>query len=442
MSDSNEMPVTTLGAIGSKATPVPIGSLPLPPSILTAITAADTPSDDRDSHVFFRPLRLGESSPGYVYFQTLVDHFLNKTKGGRRPSDLVTLKRHWEYMLLNLSLATLQRSWILVALSQKSYSSDTWLKHHKLKYTATKTIVDYLQDEHLVDVRRGRQYKNNPSRTRLFPSKELQQELIALSLNAEEPIEPPYLTINEPSAGYGEVIGELPDSHPDMADMTLINNFLRGHRWACKGPVRLVYKHNPFSSGRLVTAFQSLPDRRMRVRISTLIDGKPICEVDFNANHLRLNLAVFNGEDAGETPYEDIRDIAGDVDRNKVKLFITRAMGADSELKAALACRQEGISQELFNSLKAATLQRYPNIRLFDGFGIHAQSLEGQILKDVMLAGVRAGKVVLPVHDAVAVVLEDSEWAQGQMLEAWASHANSDNGTARARVKVDYGLDI
>ena len=74
---------------------------------------------------------------------------------------------------------------------------------------------------------------------------------------------------------------------------------------------------------------------------------------------------------------------------------------------------------------------------LFKGFGIHAQSLEGQILKDVMLAGVTAGKIVLPVHDAVAVVQDDAAWAKEQMLEAWGRHANCEGGTARARLKID-----
>lgn len=39
--------------------------------------------------------------------------------------------------------------------------------------------------------------------------------------------------------------------------------------------------------------------------------------------------------------------------------------------------------------------------------------------------------------DAVAVVQEDAEWAQDKMLEAWAKHANSEGGTARARLKID-----
>jgi hypothetical protein len=40
-----------------------------------------------------------------------------------------------------------------------------------------------------------------------------------------------------------------------------------------------------------------------RVRINTLMDGEPIAEIDFNANHLRLQLAVLHKRDAGNKPY-------------------------------------------------------------------------------------------------------------------------------------------
>ena len=75
-------------------------------------------------------------------------------------------------------------------------------------------------------------------------------------------------------------------------------------------------------------------DRRARIRINTLIDGQPICEVDYNANHLRLNLAMFAKEYAGETPYEDICIESGVASRDMVKKFITVAMGASSEMAA------------------------------------------------------------------------------------------------------------
>jgi hypothetical protein len=44
---------------------------------------------------------------------------------------------------------------------------------------------------------------------------------------------------------------------------------------------------------RLFTPFQNLPDRKVRVSTNTLIDEQPICDVDFNTNHLRFNFAFF-----------------------------------------------------------------------------------------------------------------------------------------------------
>ena len=42
----------------------------------------------------------------------------------------------------------------------------------------------------------------------------------------------------------------------------------------------------------------------------------------------------------------------------------------------------------------------------------------GQILKQVMLEGVEQGIVALPVHDAVAVMQDNANWAKEAMLRA------------------------
>jgi hypothetical protein len=75
----------------------------------------------------------------------------------------------------------------------------------------------------------------------------------------------------------------------------------------------------PLTKAGLYTPFQNLPDRLARVRINTLIDGEPIAEIDFNANHLRLQLAVLHKQDAGDTPYEDIGSASGINDRESSK---------------------------------------------------------------------------------------------------------------------------
>ena len=218
-----------------------------------------------------------------------------------------------------------------------------------------------------------------------------------------------------------------------MGDMIAINEFLRPHRWACKAPIRLVYKHSPFQGGRLITPFQSLPDRRARIRINTQIDGQPICEVDYNANHLRLNLALFAKEYAGETPYEDICIESGVASRDMVKKFITVAMGASSEMAARNSLARERFNGDLFNRIHSAVQKRYPKLKLFNGWGIFAQNLEGQILKDVMLEGIKEDIVCLPVHDAVAVQQQHQDWAREVMLETWQAHLDG----VGTKVKVD-----
>jgi hypothetical protein len=396
------------------------------------------PPDDDKHHSFLKPKSLNPQSKSYSEFDGFVRFCIDGTAGNRGPKQLATLRRHFESILLSLSWAMYKRQWVLVALDSHAYSKDEWLKSYGFTHTYTKSVIEYLESKELITVKAGKRYAKKPTRTRIYPTENLQLTLWKFFLDSEQPIEPPYVTINEPTGGYGEVIACLDEGHPDFKDMAMINEFLKGHKWACKAPVRLVYKHTPFSSGRLITPYQGLPDRKIRLRINTLIDGQPICEVDFNANHLRLNLAVIAGEDAGDTPYEDIGELAGNIERQRIKMYTTIAMGSSSRDDARGACYKEGISNSLFDLIEAAVLKRYPKVGLYIGFGVNAQSLEGQILKQVMLEGVDRGIVALPVHDAVAVTQDNADWAKEAMLRAWFEHANSGGAVARSRVKVDY----
>ena len=336
-------------------------------------------------------------------------------------------------MLLGLSRSLLTNSWLLLSLDRNAYSSDIWLQRYDIKYASVKPIVDYLESQGLVQVLRGKKYKGQPSRTRLFPTETLSSQIWEYVLDQEQSIEGPYLTLNEHDDGWQETLFKLDEDHPDLGDMIAINEFLKSHRWACKAPVRLVYKHTPFQGGRLITPFQSLPDRRARIRINTQIDGQPICEVDYNANHLRLNLAMFAKEYAGETPYEDICIESGVASRDMVKKFITVAMGASSEMAARNSLARERFNGDLFTRIHAGVQKRYPKLKLFNGWGIFAQNYEGQILKDVMLEGIKEDIVCLPVHDAVAVQQQHQDWAKEVMLETWQEHLDG----VRTRVKVD-----
>jgi len=399
------------------------------------LLALGIPDDDYKHHIFLSPLQLHRHSKLNTKLSLLIQKYVQETRGQRGAKQLETLKYHWQWVLLGLSRSLLTNSWLLVSLDRNTYSSDIWLQRYDIKYASVKPIVDYLEAQGLAQVLKGKKYKGQPSRTRLFPTEALSSQIWEYVLEQEQSIEGPYLTINETDDVWEETMFEVKadHAHPDMDDMIAINEFLKPHRWACKAPIRLVYKHTPFQGGRLMTPFQNLPDRRARIRINTQIDGQPICEVDFNANHLRLNLALFAKEYAGETPYEDICIESGVASRDMVKKFITVAMGASSEMAARNSLARERFNGELFNRINAGVQKRYPKLQLFKGWGILAQNLEGQILKDVMLEGIKEDIVCLPVHDAVAVQQQHQDWAKEVMLDTWQEHMNG----VRTKVKVD-----
>ena len=399
------------------------------------LLALGIPDDDYKHHIFLSPLQLHKNSKLHLKLSLLIDRYVQETKGQRGAKQLEAFKAHWQWVLLGLSRSIITNSWLIVSLDRNAYSSDIWLQRYDIKYANVKPIVDYLEAQGLAQVLKGKKYKGHPSRTRLFPTETLSSQIWEYVLDQEQPIEGPYLTINETDDIWEETMYKVKadESHPDIDDMIAINEFLKPHRWACKAPVRLVYKHTPFQGGRLMTPFQNLPDRRARIRINTQIDGQPICEVDFNANHLRLNLALFAKEYAGETPYEDICIESGVASRDMVKKFITVAMGASSEMAARNSLARERFNGELFNRIHSGVQKRYPKLKLFNGWGIFAQNLEGQILKDVMLEGIKEDIVCLPVHDALAVQQQHQNWAKEVMLETWQEHLDG----VGTKVKVD-----
>jgi hypothetical protein len=391
------------------------------------------PEDDYEHHIFLCPLQLHKNSKLDYKLSLLIDKYVDETKGRRVGERLEEFKCHWQWVLLGLSRSIITNSWLLVSLDRNAYTDDIWLRRYGIKYRSVKAIKEHLESQDLITVLKGKKYKGKPSRTRLFPTAVLSNQIWEYVLDQEQPIEGPYLTLNEGDDAWSETIFNLDESHPDLGDMIAINEFIKPHRWACKAPIRLVYKHTPFQGGRLITPFQNLPDRRARIRINTLIDDQPICEVDFNANHLRIVLAQTSKEYAGDSPYEDICHEAGVAGRDAVKRFMTIAMGASDEISGKRRLSLDGFNREVVDRIHAGTLRRYPKLELFKGWGIFAQNFEGQILKDVLLEGIKEDIVCLPVHDAVAVQEQHQNWAKEVMLETWQEHMDG----VRTKVKVD-----
>ena len=397
------------------------------------ITAKGLPEDDYNHHRFMTPLMLADNPQAKATLYNIVDDLLCLFKEPTQSKYRETQRQMIEFVLLNLAQSSLTDRWTLVVKNKAQYSND-----HRLldfSYGSLMGVIETLIAEKLINYRKGGKFTKGSMCSRIYPMKLLEMQLYPLALMTQQAIKPPFITINEPEAGWQTVLSNLSGTHPDRLKMETINEFLKSHTWACKGPIRLIYKHSIFSGGRIYTPFQNQPVKAVPLRINTLIDGEPIAEVDFNASHLRMGLALFGGEDAGDDPYRKIADYA-QTTRDKVKGYITISLSSSSAKSAHNALKNNGYGGPEIEALENATRRCYPSLRLYDGLGIHLQSLEGQILMHVMYQGVLEGKVVLPIHDAVAVKAQHAEWAAQRMEAAWVQVCCKKGDAARPRLKT------
>jgi hypothetical protein len=205
---------------------------------------------------------------------------------------------------------------------------------------------------------------------------------------------------------------ELPPDHPDRAGLKRINEYLKDVTYALKSPVKRIYSYeDPMQGGRLYVRLQGLPDRRARVRINTLLNGKSVAEVDLSANHPRMLMALENKK----LPANFYDDIAAksNTSREQVKFLVTRAIGAsDKRISLKPDIDEKDWHKTDFvitpkqrtaieNEIEAKHLILYD--KFYKGNGIYLQGLEGDILMKAMLSLIEQDIASLPIHDAIYV---------------------------------------
>lgn len=187
------------------------------------------------------------------------------------------------------------------------------------------------------------------------------------------------------------------------------NEFMYQFSWAKKAPTVRKLGVEPFTSGRLYTPFQNLPKRRKKIRDNTFLDNKPICEVDFAANHLTM-LALMANQTMkthhGANAYNKIIEDTG-LDKKIVKGVINTCIGASKPLnEAQIAYKQPyGTKQAstVLDSLRKIYGWLFEYEFLFNGYGSKLQYLEGEIALKMMEWCVVENIPMLTLHDAYVV---------------------------------------
>ena len=344
--------------------------------------------------------------------------------------------RHWRTIVYNFIRTTATNKWLGLAGDSNAYSKGSHFNSIGLSYRGTQKVLNELMRRGWVAEEKGAKYKSNPRVNHYYPSTEFQSYLIDYAMFTDNPssFDGPLLTINDPDPEYASF--RWKKTHDDYVPLAEINEFAQTQQWACRSAITQSFKHTPFQSGRLLTPFQNLQSRHYQIRVNTLINGNPISEVDFNANHLRLFLAlhkrdVIGGHDA----YEAIVEESG-VERDKVKGFINVGLNSDSfESAKYTAARQFHVRHTDSVKIAESFAKLYPNLDLHCGFALQAMQMEGLILRDVLHEGASKGILALPVHDAVAVEAEHREWAVEAMSASWQRWVGQWHSTAQTSVK-------
>ena len=344
--------------------------------------------------------------------------------------------KQWHLIMANLCHATAVNEWVGISGKKSAFNSGGHLANLGLQFNATKQILEVLQESGLIEKQEGKKYSNEPITNQYYPTKSLQRFINGCSLFAENPrsFDQPLLSINEPEPGYEGF--QWTKDHPDSVVMSEINEFARTQSWACKSAIKQVFKHTPFQSGRLITPFQNLHNKRYKIRVNTLINGNPITEVDFNANHLRLFLA-FNQTDVigGKDAYAAIVDESG-LDRDEVvKRCVNVALNTADENLARSSLHLQGITDTQYSKFSEAFSKLYPHLDIHAKQSLEAMQCEGMILREVVHKGASEGILALPVHDAVAVEAKHREWAVEAMTASWECWVGQWHSNAKASVK-------
>jgi hypothetical protein len=422
-----------LSVITFIAFPVPIGfasmsykvysgSIELLNQLEKASTRTANQKDERKYFFYFSQNiqlnRHADSSSVHSLAETIIE------QSGYSPSQKAyrdEFRRHVLIVILNLSTCVLNRQWCKIPLKNDAFNPDG--RYQKLSYKHFKRVIYTLEDIGFIELIKGAKYQGQSQRSVIQPSSSIMHGgALYAHLDSEDTSPPPYATVGKLEKDHVMSKNDIAQLAQDEMDLLTINDFLKEHTWAAKSPIKRIYSGKIGRAGRLYCNYQQLPQKRLHLRQNCLIDGEPLIEVDIKASHPRLAVALFHNKKLPRDFYYAIEELTN-VYQSKVKHFCQNALSCSSRDDALSSFKKNkpNGSETDFDAVEKCIIEMYPKLPLYSGWSVTAMNYEGEILKQVMLDGVKAGIVALPVHDAVAVQINHKNWATERLIFHWAA---------------------
>lgn len=291
----------------------------------------------------------------------------------------------------------------------------TYLHNIKLTRRGIEAVTQLLVEEQLcLETRGGFQHKSNPSKSRAtqyFPSPKLIQIGVEFLYDQIGDFDD-YAPYEYDSDNHWDT-----NEDKNITILKTYNEFMREHSWACKAPTVRKLGEEPYTEGRVYTDYQNIVNRRVKVRKNTLLDGLPLVECDFKANHPFM-LSYLAGHEIKGDFYNSICTVTN-LDRSMVKEVITKTIGAKRKLNAQNIARNS--KTKLTPEIVTATLDAIETIHpwfkqfMFKNQGVYLQWLEGEIAMKMFEFGVAKGIPMINVHDAYAVSVNNKNITEEAM---------------------------
>ena len=311
---------------------------------------------------------------------------------------------------------------------------DSWVyKKYGLDQRRTKRIVDVLLEHELMfkslwgnrHAKMTNAYR--PTANLLLPYAEF---LYQDHGNFED-----YEPIKLSGEDYTGSLEWLPHLERNREILQAYNAMMSSHTWARKDVTHRSFNDTPFSAGRVHTPYQTIVNRRVPIRKKTLLDGQPIAEPDFTANHLTLLSMIFD-RPLPDSPYDRVADDTG-IPKDVVKTVLVRLMGAQNEqgfnqAKYTLERSKDKVSRTQVNAIRNSFYRCIPFLHdynlLCTGWGGRLQFIEGETALAMFEWATETNTPIINVHDSFACKEKDEERVAGAMyslrqrvLSEWGS---------------------
>ncbi|MEX1200256.1 MAG: hypothetical protein WEB02_05645 [Methylophaga sp.] len=378
-----------------------------------------------------RVLSISTASLGLNTEETV--HLLNELTAKATKSNV---KQHQEkhksclkHILNTLAVCAFRFEWLVLPTSPPNFKPDQYLAKLGFDQRRMERCVNILEDEGIMTPGRKGHLggKTAPSRASQYYPTENTIRRFCHSLYSEPE------SFNDLTderlyrfKRFNEEDLPNPDSYRYKLDIIRnYNIFMSEHSWAMKSPSYRSIKDFDCRSGRIFNYYQNLAERRIKIRSRTLIDGHPIKEADFSANHLRMASYFFGVHDLPPDPYSSVAEAAG-LTRDQIKRVFTECIGASSlrakgNLHKNAHIHRIPLNTGQYGGAITTLIGIYPWLEnvLFHDYGARLQYLEGEISIEMMHWATQNQIPLIPVHDAYAVRQQDYEVTLKVMHEKW-----------------------